>query len=106
MNRPDAAYAFASLSTAAFHTMAQQPPTAARVGFLYFGSRQAAIDTGRYEACRKGMKELGYVEGANLSLDARFADGNASRLGEIVSELLKLKPDVIVATGQPSYGAL
>src|SRR5450432_2760044 len=98
VNRRDAMGVFGVLSTAAFDAMAQQPLQAARVGFLYFGSRQAAMDTGRYEAFRKGMNQLGYVEGKNLSVEARFADSNAQRLGEIVIELLRFKPDVIVAT--------
>ena len=106
MDRRDAACTFAVLGATAFRAMAQPSPKAVRVGFLYFGSRKAANDTGRFEAFRKGMKELGYIEGANLSIEARFAESNAARIGEVVNELLRFKPDVIVATGSPTYCAL
>ena len=106
MNRRDAVSAFASLSVATLDAMAQQPSKAVRVAFLYFGSRQAAIDTGRYEAFRKGMVELGYVEGKNLTVEARYADSSMQRVDELVAELMRIKPDVIVATGSPTYRAL
>ena len=47
-------------------SLAQQPSRVARVGFLYFGSRQSSLDTGRYNAFVQGMRELGYVEGTNF----------------------------------------
>jgi len=90
-------------SLAAF---AQQSGKPARVGFLYFGSRQSAIEAGRYPAFVEGMRELGYVEGKNLVIDSRFADGNPERSPALVAELIKLNPDVIVATGSPTYRAL
>ena len=46
-----------------------------RVGFFSFGSRQSALETGRYAAFLEGMRELGYVEGKNLIIDGRYADG-------------------------------
>lgn len=85
---------------------AQQPGPVRRIGFLYFGSRQSALDTGRYDAFLQGMRELGYVEGKNLALDARFADGKTESVATHVAELVRLKPDVIVATGSPTYRAL
>jgi putative ABC transport system substrate-binding protein len=86
--------------------LAQQPPKVARVGFLYFGSRQSALDTGRYGAFVQGMRELGYVEGTSFVLEARFADGQTERLAALAAELVRLKVDVIVATSTPSYRAL
>ena len=78
----------------------------ARIGFLYFGSRQSALDTGRYSAFMQSMRERGYVEGTNVIIEARFADGKAERLPAFAAELVRLKVDVIVATGTPVYRAL
>ena len=85
---------------------AQQPSRVSRVGFFYFGSRQSSLTLGRYNAFVDGMRELGYVEGKNLLIEARFADAEAARLPGIVAELVRLKVDVIVATGSPVYRAL
>ena len=87
-------------------SLAQQPSKGARVGFLYFGSRQSSLDTGRYDAFVQGMRELGYVEGTNFIIEARFADGKPERLPALAAELVRLKVDVIVATGTPAYRAL
>jgi putative ABC transport system substrate-binding protein len=85
---------------------AQPQPKGARIGFLYYGSRQSALDTGRYNAFVQGMRELGYVEGTNLVIEARFADGKHERLSALAAELVRLKVDVIVGTGTPTYRAL
>jgi putative ABC transport system substrate-binding protein len=87
-------------------SLAQQQSKVARIGFLYFGSRQSALDTGRYNAFVQGMRELGYVEGTNFIIEARFADGNNERLPALAAELVRLKVDVIVATGTPFYRVL
>ncbi len=77
-----------------------------RVGFLYFASRQSALESGRYELFVQGMRELGYVEGRNYELVARFADGVTERLPGLVEELARMKVDAIVATGTPVLIAL
>ena len=87
-------------------SLAQPQPKGARIGFLYYGSRQSALDTGRYNAFVQGMRELGYVEGTNVLIEARFADGNAERLPALTAELVRLKVDVVVATGTPTLRAL
>src|SRR5262245_63509710 len=46
-----------------------------RVGFLYFASRQSALDTGRYEAFTQGLRDSGYAIGTNLLIEERYADG-------------------------------
>lgn len=83
-----------------------QAPSTARVGFFYFGSRRSALSTGRYAAFREGMRELGYVEGRNLLVEARFGDSKPERLPALAAELVSLKVDVIVATGSPTYRVL
>ncbi len=77
-----------------------------RIGFFYFGSRQSAQDTGRYDAFVKAMSELGYVEGKNLTIEARFADGKLDHAPALAAELVQAKVDVIVATGSVAYRAL
>jgi len=93
--------ALAPLATAAAQSSEKVP----RVGFLYFGSRQSSVDTGRYEVFLKGMRELGYVEGKNFLVEARFADGNTEHLPGLAAELVRLNVDVIVATGGPAIRA-
>jgi putative ABC transport system substrate-binding protein len=80
-----------------------QPVAKRRIGFLYFASRQAAIESGRYPAFVQGLREAGLVEGANVDILARFADGDAARVGPIVAEALRANPDVIVAAGSQFY---
>jgi putative ABC transport system substrate-binding protein len=87
-------------------SLAQPQSKVARIGFLYFGSRQSSLDTGRYNAFVQGMRELGYVESTNVIIEARFADGKPERLPALAAELVRLKVDVIVATGTPVYRAL
>ncbi len=85
---------------------AQQPSTVARVGFLYFGSRKGPVASGRYTAFLEGMRELGYVEGQNLTIEARFADSKPERVSDLAADLVRSKVDVIVATGSPTYRVL
>jgi ABC-type uncharacterized transport system substrate-binding protein len=51
------------------------------------------------------MRKLGYVEGDNLAIEYRFAEGKAERLSNLVAELLELKPDVLVVAGTPAVRA-
>lgn len=87
-------------------TLAQQQGKIWRVGFFYFGSRQSSLETGRYNAFVEGMRELGYVEGKNFTIETRFGDGNIDRLPRFAEELVRSNVDVIVATGSPVYSAL
>jgi putative ABC transport system substrate-binding protein len=76
---------------------AQQPKTIPRIGFLGIGS--ASSVTGRFEAFRQGLRELGYVEGQNIVIEWRFAEGKREELPALASELVRLKVDVIVTAG-------
>jgi len=74
---------------------AQQPKKVARIGFL-----AAATRTGYQHltgAFLQGLRELGYVEGQNIVIEYRWAEGNFERLPELAAELVHLKVDVIVA---------
>jgi putative ABC transport system substrate-binding protein len=85
---------------------AQQAGKVPRVGFLYFGSREPGPGAARYAAFLEGLRELGYVEGKDLIVEARFAESKPERLPALVDELLRLKVDSIVATGSPVYRVL
>jgi putative ABC transport system substrate-binding protein len=91
---------------APLRSLAQPKTKVWQVGFLYFGSRQSAVDLGRYQQFEQGMRELGYEEGRNFSIAARFADSNPDNVPRLAAELVRLNVDVIVATGAPVYSAL
>jgi putative ABC transport system substrate-binding protein len=84
----------------------QQPGKVPRVGFLYLVRAMIGPGPERYAAFLEGMRELGYVVGQNLLVEARFADSKAERLPGLATELLRLKVDVIVATASPTYRVL
>ena len=73
-----------------------------RVGLLVAGSRSSV--TNRVEAFRQGLRELGYVEGKNLVIEERYADGKPDRVAELAAELVRLKVDVIVTGGSQATG--
>jgi putative tryptophan/tyrosine transport system substrate-binding protein len=62
----------------------------------------AGRNAANLEALRKGLRELGYVEGGNLVIEYRSADGRPERFPDLASELLTLKVDVIVTRGTPA----
>ena len=71
---------------------AQQPKKVPRLGFL-----SPTSDDSRVEAFRQGLRELGYVEGQNIAIEYRWADGKFDRLPDLALELVRLKVDVVVA---------
>ncbi len=78
---------------------AQQPKKVPRIGFL--SSLSPAVVSDRMEAFRQGLRELGYVEGKNIVIEWRYAEGKTERLPDIAAELVRLNVDVIV-TGGPA----
>ena len=70
-----------------------------RIGFLYFGSKESAIKTGRYEAFIDGMRKLGYTAGQNFSLEERFAAGDSALMRAQIADLTKLNVKLLVITG-------
>lgn len=75
---------------------AQQPKKVPRIGFLVASNPSAA--SARIEAFRQGLRELGYVEGKNIVVEWRFAEGKPDRLPALAAELVRLKADVIVTS--------
>ena len=81
--------------------LAQQQGKFWRIGFVSARSRPASLDTHYYAEFVKGMRELGYVEGKNLVIEWRFADGHYDRLPGLAAEIAGLKVDAILAAGPP-----
>jgi putative ABC transport system substrate-binding protein len=80
-----------------FSAEAQQPKKVPRIGFLTAPSPSA--QAARTEAFRQGLRELGYVEGKNIVIEWRYAEGKLDRLPALAAELVRLKVDVIVTGG-------
>jgi ABC-type uncharacterized transport system substrate-binding protein len=76
---------------------AQQPKKIPRIGYLTGPSLSA--NAARVEAFRQGLRELGYVEGKNIVIEWRSAEGKLDRLPALAAELVRLKVDVIVSGG-------
>src|SRR5574341_1111547 len=72
-------------------TAAQPPPKVPRIGYLGFGSPSAGASL--LESFRQGLRELGYVEGQNLAIEYRFAEGKLDRLPDLAADLVRLKVD-------------
>ena len=75
---------------------AQQPAKVPRIGFL--GSTTASAFASRVEALRAGLRDLGYVEGKNIVIEWRWAEGKVDRLSDLAADLVRLKVDVIVTS--------
>jgi len=78
---------------------AQQGAKVYRIGLL--SARSPSSDSTDAEAFRQGLSELGYVEGKNIILDYRYAEGKFERLPDLAAELVHLKVDVILTLGVP-----
>jgi putative ABC transport system substrate-binding protein len=76
---------------------AQQPTKVPRIGWLT-GSTFSS-NAHRTEAFRQGLRELGYVEGKNIVIEWRSANGNPDHQHALVAELVRLKADVIITSG-------
>jgi len=74
-----------------------QPDRIPRIGFL--SQVAAASASSRVEAFKSGLRELGYVEGKNISIEFRWANGSQDRLAPLATELVRLNVDVIVTQG-------
>ena len=84
---------------------AQQASSRPRIGFLATGSLSEPRIQRYLEAFRQGLRELGYVEGQNIAIEFRWAEGHYSRLPSLAAELVRLKVNVIVAGGPPAMQA-
>ena len=92
-----------ALLAAPLAARAQQAGKVYRIGILE--AIPAAQNAANLEALRKGLRDLGYVEGRNLIIEYRSADGRAERFPDLASELVRLKVDLIVTRGTPAARA-
>jgi putative ABC transport system substrate-binding protein len=79
---------------------AQQAAKVPRIGFL--GNSTAALEANLVGPFREGLRELGYVEGRNILIEYRWAEGKYERFPALIAELIALKVDVIVTAGTPA----
>jgi ABC-type uncharacterized transport system substrate-binding protein len=89
----------AALHTFAVITEAQQPTKVPRIGYL--SATSPSVNPTRIEAFRQGLRELGYVEGKNIAIEWRYAEGKQDRVPALAADLVRLKVEVIV-TGGPA----
>jgi len=80
-----------------FPAEAQRPTKVPRVGYL--SNTDAATDSARAEGFRLALRELGYIEGQNIAIEYRYAEGKRDRFPELAAELVRLKVDIIVISG-------
>jgi putative tryptophan/tyrosine transport system substrate-binding protein len=81
---------------------AQQPKKIPRIGYLSPSSNSASEST-RFEAIRRALRELGYIEGQNIAIEYRYAEGKIDRFTELAAELVRLKVDIIVVAAGDAW---
>ena len=85
-----------------YPAQAQKQAAIPRMGLLYLGAPPNAI----LDGFMQGMRELGYIEGKNIIIEYRFAEGKEDRLPELATELVRLKVDAVFTAGTPAIYAL
>lgn len=95
MNKKFLSFALCTLLFAlCFPANAQQPGKVPRIGYVMNRSGPMEFD----EAFRRGLRELGYVEGENIIVEYRWGDGREEKLRDLITEAVRLKPDIIVTS--------
>jgi putative tryptophan/tyrosine transport system substrate-binding protein len=93
-------YALPALILTMIHLAeAQQPKNVPRIGYL--SSTSPSAGSSRIEAFRQGLRELGYVEGKNIIIEWRFAEGKLDRLPALAAELVRFNVEIIVSASPP-----
>ena len=87
---------FGAAATWPFAARAQQPARMPRLGVLLYSTPQGDPQAG---ALQQSLRDLGYIDGRNISIEYRFAEGNAERLPDLAADLVRLKPDVLFPIG-------
>lgn len=103
MKRREFIFALVGVTGWPLVSRAQQAGKVYRIGILE--TIPAAQNAANLDGLRKGLRKLGYVEGQNLVIEYRSAEGHAERFPDMASELLRLKVDVIVTRGTPAVQA-
>lgn len=98
MRRKVLGFALSSmLLTLCSSAIAQERPKIWKIGVLV--STSASLNKARDEALRQGLRDLGYVEGQNIMMEYKYAEGRVDQLPQLARELIQQKPDVIVVGG-------
>jgi len=100
MNRRAFVTGLAAVLAAPLAIDAQQPLRVPRIGYLEFGT--AAPGTSFLEAFRQGLRDIGWIEGQNIALAVRYAEGKRDQLPELAAELVRRKVDLIFASTTPA----
>src|SRR5262249_46423336 len=87
----------ALLLALSFPVQAQQPKKIPRIGYLT--STDPATESIRFEPFRAALRELGYIEGQNIAIEYRYAEGKADRFSALAAELVRLRVDIILVGG-------
>jgi putative tryptophan/tyrosine transport system substrate-binding protein len=87
----------AMLFALSYSASAQQPKKIPQIGYL--SADDPASESSRGEPIRLALRELGYIEGQNIAIEYRYAEGKRDRLPELAAELVRLKVDIILAAG-------
>ena len=95
--------AAALVGTASVRAAAQPVGGLPRIGFVSNADPKAGAPA--VDALRRGLRELGWIEGQNLAIEYRWAEGRPDRLPQLVAELVQSKVDVIVLSGVPAVRA-
>jgi putative ABC transport system substrate-binding protein len=72
-----------------------------RIGYL--SNSNPTGESARSEAIRQALRQRGYMEGQNIAIEYRYTDGNLDRLSELAAELVRLKVDIILVAGGPTW---
>jgi putative ABC transport system substrate-binding protein len=100
MRRRDFTLALAGAAAWPFGVRAQQAGKVWRIGVLE--TIPPELNAANFNALRNGLRDLGYIEGQNLTFEYRSADGRAERLPQLANELVRARVDVIVTRGTPA----
>jgi putative ABC transport system substrate-binding protein len=80
-----------------YSASAQQPKKVTRIGYL--AANDAARDSTNSEGIRLALRERGHIEGQNIAIEYRYAEGKPDRYPELAAELVRLKVDIIMVAG-------
>src|SRR5262245_47972533 len=89
------------LAVAVIAQAQQQPKKVPLIGYL--SNSDPASESRRSELVRLALRERGYIEGQNIAIEYRYTEGNLNRLPELAAELVRLKVDIIVVAGGPTW---
>jgi putative ABC transport system substrate-binding protein len=99
-------YMLVAVILAPFLPTEAQPEKVRTVGRMGAGSASDPMSAASFEAFRQSLRELGWIDGKNLTIEARWAGATLGRFAPLAAELVRLRPDVIVAAGSAPTRAL